>query len=262
MSTENIANKVNAALNEGIPAVALITGAARRVGAIIAAHLHAAGSRVIIHYRSEATEARALCLRLNGQRPDSAICLAADFDGFSEQDYQQFIDTVVLKWNRLDLLVNNASSFFPSEMGTATVFEWEQLFSSNAKAPFFLSQAAISALTLQRGSIVNIIDIHGQAPLKRYPLYSTAKASLWMLTRALAQELAPSIRVNGVAPGAVMWPEGKNGLDAAARQRLIRKIPLQRHGEGVDVARAVAFLAREPYITGQILAVDGGRCLS
>lgn len=238
--------------------VALITGAARRIGAEIARTLHAEGARVLVHYRSSAAAALALCEELNHRRPDSAACLAADLA--AAQAPQSLVGAALEKFGRLDILVNNASSFYPTPMGTITAAQWDDLIGSNLRAPLFLAQAAMPALARQRGLIVNIVDIHGLRPLKGYPLYSAAKAGLAMLTRSLARELGPEIRVNGVAPGPVLWPQDE--MDEELKREIIAKTALKRQGSPRDIARAVLFLATDaPYVTGQIIAVDGGRSI-
>lgn len=238
--------------------VALVTGAARRIGATIARALHAQGMNVALHYRSSAHEAGALAQELNRARAHSAVLVQADL---------QQIDTlpaVIARtraaWGRLDALVNNASSFFPTPVGSITAEHWDALIDSNLKAPLFLSQAAAPALAECGGCIVNITDIHAERPLKGYCVYSIAKAGLVMLTKSLARELGPRVRVNAVAPGAILWPE--QDLDAAGKQQIIARTALKRQGTPDDIARAVAFLIRDgAYISGQVIAVDGGRSL-
>jgi pteridine reductase len=237
----------------------LITGAARRIGAAIARELHEAGHRVILHYHRSIEEANRLAGELNGRRPDSAALARADLlDGSS---LPVLVETAAGFWGGLGALVNNASSFFPTPMGTVTETQWDELLGSNLKAPFFLAQAAAPWLRRADGVIVNLIDIHAERGLKRYPVYSLAKAGLVGLTRALAKELAPAIRVNGVAPGAVLWPE--QDMDSDRQRLILSRIPLERAGEPADVARAVRFfIDHAPYVTGQILAVDGGRSVN
>lgn len=241
--------------------VALITGSARRIGAVIATYLHAQGYCVVVHYKSSATKAEELCGHLNDLRQGSAIAVQADLA--QQESREQLITTVITKWQRLDALVNNASSFYPTIFGKTTEEEWEDLFNSNLKGTFFLTQAAAPYLTQQRGNVVNITDIHAERPLQGYPVYSIAKAGLAMLTRSLAKELAPAVRVNAVAPGNILWPEGKNVLTPDQQQRLLNKIPLHQQGTPEDIAKAVWYLLHEAtYTTGQILAIDGGRSLS
>ncbi|RMD77925.1 MAG: pteridine reductase [Gammaproteobacteria bacterium] len=242
---------------KGAP-VALITGAAHRVGAAIARHLHGAGYRVLVHYRRSAQAARALARELDRLRPGSAGTLQGDL--LCTAALPALVEEAVARWGRLDALVNNASSFYPTPLGSIEEGHWEDLMGTNLKAPLFLAQAAAPELRRRRGAIVNIVDIHAQRPLKGHPLYSVAKAGLAMLTRSLARELGPEVRVNGVAPGAILWPE--QGLDEARRAEILERTTLKRRGEPADVARAVLFLLRDaPYVTGQILAVDGGRSL-
>ena len=239
--------------------VALITGAGRRVGAVIARQLHAAGYALALHYRRSATDAAALAEALEQQRPGSTLLLRADL---AELDtLPPLIDGVLQRFGRLDALVNNASAFYPTPVGTATRTQWDELFASNAQAPFFLSQAALPALREARGGIVNLLDIYAERPLAGHPLYCMAKAALAAMTRSLALELAPQVRVNGVAPGAVMWPSDGKSYDD--QQSLIARTPLQRAGSPEDVAGAVLWLLRDaPFVTGQIIRVDGGRTLS
>ncbi len=237
---------------------ALVTGAARRVGAAIASALHAAGANLVIHYRSSRREAEALVERLNRARAGSAVALGADFIDMAV--LLRLIDESVAAFGGLDILVNNASSFYPTPVGKITLQSWDDLMGSNLKAPLFLAQAAAPALRQRAGLILNLVDIHGMRALPNYPLYSIAKAGLIMLTRALARELGPEIRVNGIAPGPVMWPEGE--IDAAMKAEIIHKTALKRLGSPEDVAQAAVFFATAaPFVTGQILAVDGGRSL-
>jgi pteridine reductase len=236
----------------------LVTGAARRVGAAIARTLHAAGANVLLHYRTSATSADELARELNNARAGSTRTLQADL--LDVNQLAPLIDAAVGAFGRLDILVNNASTFYPTPMGAITPQEWGDLMGTNVKAPLFLSQAAAPALRKAGGLIVNLVDIHGSRPLKGYAVYSTAKAALAMLTRALARELAPRVRVNGIAPGPVLWPE--DPPDADTQAKIISQTLLQRQGSPDDVARTALFLAAEaPYITGQILTVDGGRSL-
>ena len=236
----------------------LITGAARRIGAEIARSLHDAGADIAIHHRGSATEAAALNGELNRRRPDSAQTFAADLN--QANACEQLVAAVIARFGRLDVLINNASSFYATPIGSITEANWEDLIGSNLKAPLFLSQAATPHLTATAGSIVNIVDIHARRPLKDHPVYGPAKAGLEMLTRSLAKDLAPEVRVNGVAPGAILWPE--SGMTDAARTSILRQIPLGRSGEPTDIAGCVLYLVRDAgYVTGQIVAVDGGRSL-
>lgn len=237
--------------------VVLVTGAARRVGAEIARHLHAAGARVVLHCRRSATEAEALAAELNARRPDSARVLQADL--LDSIALAGLVEQAVAAFGRLDGLVNNASSFFPTALGEIDEAAWFDLLGSNLKAPLFLAQAAAPHLRASRGGIVNIVDIHAERPLKGYPVYCTAKAGLLGLTRALALEMAPEVRVNGVSPGAIEWPDDGQ-FPPDERDAIVRHTLLGRVGAPSDIARSVVFLLLEaPYITGQILAVDGGR---
>ncbi len=236
----------------------LITGGARRVGAEIVRVLHGAGANVMIHYRSSAVAANALMDDLNRTRRGSA---AVHCENLVEPDAADgLVASALREFGRIDILINNASTFYPTPVGGITLEQWDDLMGSNLKAPLFLAQAAAPSLRTQRGLIINIVDIHALRPLKRHPVYSIAKAGLAMLTRSLARELGPDIRVNGIAPGPVLWPEG--GMDEALKREIIAKTALKRSGTPQDVARAALFLARDaPYVTGQIIAVDGGRSI-
>ena len=235
----------------------LITGAARRVGAEIARTLHAEGANLALHYRSAAAEAQALVAEFNAARPGSALAFQADL---LETDHlARLVADVAEHFGRLDALVNNASSFFATPIGSIGEREWDDLLGTNLKAPLFLAQAAATHLAVARGAIVNITDIHAERPLKNYALYCAAKAGLAGLTRALALELAPHVRVNAIAPGPILWPED-GAFDAAAQVNVISRTLLKRGGDPTDIARTVCFLlADAPYVTGQIIAVDGGR---
>jgi pteridine reductase len=238
---------------------ALVTGAAKRIGAVIARTLHAAGANVAIHYNRSAAEADQLAAELNRGRAKSAFTIAADMRDIAavERMAKQALDRTD---GRLDVLVNNASNFYPTPIGTITLEQWDDLFGSNLKAPLFLSQALVPALRAARGVIVNIVDVHSQRPLRDHPVYGPAKAGLAMLTRSLAKDLGPDIRVNGVSPGAILWPEDGQGMSDALRAAIIKQTALKRAGEPEDIAAAVLFLVRDaPYVTGQIIAVDGGR---
>src|SRR6202451_3122973 len=249
------ANIENAALRDH---VVLITGGARRIGAEIARTLHAAGANILIHYRASAAAAMALAVELNQVRPHSAAIHAAHLS--TAEASEKLVAAALLEFGRLDILINNASSFYPTPVGGITLPQWDDLMDSNLKAPLFLSQAAVPGLAKQRGLIINMIDIHALRPLKGHLVYSTAKAGLAMLTRALARELGPDIRVNGIAPGPVLWPE--HDMDEALKREIIGKTALKRHGSPEDVARTALFLAKDaPFITGQIMAVDGGRSI-
>ncbi|MGA9919417.1 MAG: pteridine reductase, partial [Paraburkholderia sp.] len=234
--------------------VVLITGGARRVGAEIVRALHGAGARVLIHYRDSAAAAAALAGELNQARPGSA---ATECGNLLDPDTPgRLIAACVREFGQLDILINNASTFFPTQVGDITFAQWDDLMGSNLKAPLFLSQAAVPSLRARRGLIINIVDIHALRPLKGHPVYSIAKAGLAMLTRSLARELGPHIRVNGIAPGPVLWPE--RPMDEDLKREIIAKTALKRHGTPQDIARVALFLAKDaPYITGQIIAVDG-----
>jgi pteridine reductase len=236
----------------------LITGAAKRVGAEIARMMHARGASVVLHYRSSAEDAAALAGELNAARPASAVCIECDL--LQVAQLPGLIASALAAFGGLDVLINNASTFFPTPVGDITEIDWDDLLGTNLKAPLFLSQAAAPALQARGGLIINIADIHGMRPLRRYPVYSVAKAGLIMLTKSLARELAPQVRVNAVAPGPVMWPA--DGLDAALQEKIIRRTALKRPGSAAEVARACLYFASEaPYVTGQVIAVDGGRSI-
>lgn len=238
--------------------VALVTGAARRIGASIAQTLHHSGFNIVLHYRNSMGEAAKLCAELNGQRPDSALCVQADL--LCTGRLPELIERCLEKWQRLDALINNASSFYPTPVGTIDEAAWNDLVGSNLKAPLFLSQAAAPYLKASGGGIVNIVDVHAERPMRKHVVYSAAKAGLASLTRSLARELAPEVRVNGVAPGAILWPEHE--MPEETRESILQRVPLQRAGNPEDIALAVKFLLLEaPYITGHILPVDGGRSL-
>jgi pteridine reductase len=238
--------------------VVLITGGARRVGAEIVRTLHAAGANVLIHYRSSTAAAIALADECNRIRPLSAAVHAANL--LSAEAPEKLVAATLEEFGRLDILINNASGFYPTPVGKITVAQWDDLMGSNLRAPLFLAQAAVPSLGRQRGLIINMIDIHGLRPLKGYPVYSAAKAGLAMLTRSLARELGPAIRVNGIAPGPVLWPE--NDIDEDLKRDIIGRTALKRHGSPEDIARTALFLAKDaPYITGQIIVVDGGRSI-
>jgi pteridine reductase len=241
--------------------VILITGGAKRVGAAICRLLHAGGARLMIHYRTSAGEARALQSELNLQRPNSAAIIQGDLHNLPM--LTGLVQETVRHFGRLDVLINNASSYYPTEIGEIGEKEWDDLIGSNLKAPLFLSQAAASELRLRQGCIVNITDMHVERPKKGYVVYSVAKAGLATLTRSLAHELGPEVRVNAVAPGPVLWPENNPQFDEVYRQRVISQTLLKRVGEPEDIARAVRFLIQDaPFITGQVIAVDGGRSLN
>ena len=235
---------------------ALITGAAKRIGAAIASTLHEAGANVAIHYLSSERAANDLVAELNSRRAQSSFAIDADLRDV--QALERMTREVLARAGRLDVLVNNASNFYPTPIGSITDDQWHDLIDSNLKAPLFLTQAALPALREARGVIVNIVDVHAQRPLREHPVYGAAKAGLAMLTRSLAKDLGPEIRVNGVAPGAILWPE--IGMSEELRRGIIKQTALKRAGDPQDIASTVLFLVRDaPYVTGEIIAVDGGR---
>ncbi|MGH8194461.1 MAG: pteridine reductase [Woeseiaceae bacterium] len=237
---------------------ALVTGAARRIGAAIVRRLHAEGASVAIHYRGSADQAIRLRDELEGLRRESAAVFQADLANIGQ--LTGLVESVVGWTGGLDILVNNASAFYPTPLGEITEDDWNDLLGSNLKAPLFLSQAAWPHLRTAGGSIVNLIDIHAQRPLRDHAVYGAAKAGLAMLTRSLAKDMAPEVRVNGIAPGAILWP--KDGMTATVQDSIIRQIPLQRPGSPDDIAGCVLYLVRDAtYITGQVIAVDGGRSI-
>ncbi|MDX1443802.1 MAG: pteridine reductase [Gammaproteobacteria bacterium] len=237
--------------------VALVTGSARRIGAAINRRLHADGYSIAIHCRNSRDDADTLAQALNNIRPGSALVVQRDLN--ETANLRHIINAVLDAFGRLDLLVNNASSFYPTPLDEISEEQFDDLVGSNLKAPLFLSQAALPALRESNGSIVNIVDIHAQRPLADHPAYLAAKAGLHMLTRSMAKDLGPGIRVNGVAPGAILWPETEHGQDEAAQQAVVSGIPLGRTGRPEDIADAVAWLAQADYVSGQVIAVDGGR---
>lgn len=239
--------------------VVLITGAARRVGAAIARRLHADGHNLALHYRASSTDMRALVDELDAARPGSALMLQAELADFDR--LPELVARTVGHFGRLDALVNNASAFYPTPAGTATAAQWDELFAVNARAPFFLAQAAAPHLKAARGAIVNIADIYAERPRADLAVYAASKAALLAVSRGLAVSLAPEVRVNAVSPGAILWPDG--GIDPAVQARLLAQTPLGRVGEPADIAATVAWLLSETagYVTGQTLHVDGGRAL-
>jgi len=239
--------------------VALVTGAGARIGAAIAAGLHGRGCAVLLHYNSNRDGAETLAARLDALRPGSAAAVGADLSAPAEVD--ALAGRVRARFGRLDLLVNNASRFYPTPAGETHAWQWDDLIGSNLRGPWFLVQALLPALRAAGGSIVNIIDVHAERPLPGHAVYSISKAGLAMMTKALAVELGPAVRVNGVSPGAILWPEREPG--PAEKQSILGRTVLGRLGDPADIASAVAYLALDaPFVTGQILAVDGGRSLN
>ncbi|MGH8231557.1 MAG: pteridine reductase [Steroidobacteraceae bacterium] len=237
---------------------ALVTGAARRVGAGIVRALHAAGGNVLIHCHRSVAEAQSLAAELESARANSTAVLVCDL--LQDAALPDLIEQARQRFGALHLLVNNASSFYPTPLGSISAAQWNDLIGTNLRAPLLLVQAAVPELRRTGGSIINIVDIHGLRPLRNHLVYSVAKAGLIMLTRALARELAPEVRVNAIAPGPVLWPEAP--MPEEQKQDILRHTPLQRRGSPDDIARAVLFFAADaPFVTGQILAVDGGRSI-
>ncbi len=236
--------------------VALVTGGARRIGATISRRLHAEGMNLVIHYRNSKKDAHALQEELHAKRADSVMLVGGDI--LSIPKLQNLVYETVEEFGHLDVLVNSASSFYPTPMGKADDKQWDDLIGTNLRAPFFLTQAAMAQLKANRGCVVNLADIHGFRSLKNYPIYTAAKAGLIALTRSLARELAPDVRVNAIAPGTILWPE--RDMDEMTKQRIISRVPLKRPGAPEHIADTVLFLIRDAdYITGQVIAVDGGR---
>jgi len=241
--------------------VALVTGAAHRLGAETAMTLHKRGWNLVIHYRSREAQAHALIKHMNRQRPDSACALQADLSQVS--GVNRLASDAMAQWNRLDALVNNASVFHPTPTGDVSEDDWNTTLHTNLRAPFFLLQACLTELRQNRGSVVNLIDIYSERPIDNHPLYCASKAGLAALTRSWAKDLAPDVRVNGVSPGAILWPEGEAEMDHTAQQAILDKTPLARTGNPDDIAETIAFLICDaPFITGQIIAVDGGHSLN
>lgn len=241
--------------------VALITGAARRIGAEIARELHADGLNVVLHYQNSEAEAKSLCASLNVLRPDSAMLVRGDLCEISKLD--ALVAEAVKPWGRLDVLVNNASRFYRTPAGAVTEAAWDDLMDANVKAQFFISQAAAPYLEKQQGCIINIADIHGERPMQDYSTYCISKAALIMLTKALAKDWGGKIRVNAISPGQMIFPEGENELTDAIKEKIIKRTVMNRIGSPTEIAKAVVFLVRGAnYITGHVLAVDGGRSLT
>ncbi len=241
--------------------VALVTGAARRIGATTVEILHEAGATVIVHYRTSSEDAIKLAAKLNSIRDKSCFLQQADLT--NTEALPKMVDAIIKQAGRLDILVNNASTFFPTPVGEITEAHWDNLMGSNLKAPLFLSQAVAPHLVNNKGCIVNMIDVHGFRPLKSHSVYSSAKAGLLMMTQSLARELGPDVRVNGVAPGAILWPINETAEMKAEHQALLEKTCLKREGMPEDIAKAVLFLIKDAdYITGHVIPVDGGRLLN
>ncbi len=237
----------------------LITGAARRVGAHMARVLHAAGMNIVIHYRGSRSEAEALANEMQKSRANSVVLLQADLKDFDS--LPRVIEEATAVWGRLDVLINNASTFYPTKVGELTEQHWFDLVDVNLKAPLFLAQAAVAELKKHHGCMINIIDIHADRPMRNYSTYCIAKAGLAMLTKAMAKDLGPEIRVNGIAPGVIMWPEAEE--NSATHEAILERVALKREGSPQDIATTALFLIRDAgYITGQIISVDGGRTLS
>jgi pteridine reductase len=246
--------------------VALVTGAAKRIGAEIVRQLHAAQFNLVIHYQHSEKEALTLAEELNQLRANSALAIKADLN--NHEQLLKLAELASNQWQGISLLVNNASSFYPTPFGEATPQDWDNLIGSNLKAPYFLAQALAPQLTASSGCIINIADIYADKPLRNHSIYSIAKAGNLMLTKSLAQELAPKVRVNGIAPGAILWPDDshkkpEDQLSDEAKEKMLSKIPLQQRGQAQDIAKAILFLVNDaPYVTGHILTVDGGRSLT
>ena len=238
---------------------ALVTGGSKRIGATTVRLLHEAGYNLIIHCRLSRQSADSLAEELNKNRVDSARVIQGDLN--DETIYNNLIEQAFKCWNRLDVLVNNASSFYPTPVGSITMDDWHNLINSNMKAPLFLAQAAAPYLKQTQGNIINMLDVHAQRPMKEHPVYCAAKAGLAMLTMSLAKELGPDIRVNGVAPGAILWPD--NDMPEHTKKLILERTSLKKAGDPIDIAKTILFLVRDAhYITGQIIAVDGGRTIN
>jgi pteridine reductase len=257
-------SNVNTNVNNTDAKTALITGGAKRIGAVTTRMLHKAGYNVIIHCRLSQQAANELADQLNSIREDSARVIQGDLN--NETIYDMLIEQAVQCWQRLDVLVNNASSFYPTPVGSITMDDWNNLINSNMKAPLFLAQAAAPHLKKTQGSIINMTDVHGIRPMREHPVYCAAKAGLTMLTMSLAKELGPEIRVNGVAPGAILWPTGNDSegeMSEHTKNLILERTALKRPGKPIDIANTILFLVdQNDYITGQIIAVDGGRTLN
>jgi pteridine reductase len=236
----------------------LVTGGARRLGAAIGRRMHAAGANLVVHYHRSRDAADAMVAGLEAIRANSACAIQGDLNDVAH--LPELVAMALERFGRLDILVNNASTFYPTPVGTITLEQFDDLLGTNLRAPLFLSQAAAPALRASRGLIINMVDVHGRRPLREHVVYCAAKAGLEMLTKSLARELGPEVRVNGIAPGPVLWPEG--GLDASVKDEIIEKTALKRAGSAGDIARTACFFAIDaPYVTGQVIAVDGGRSI-
>jgi pteridine reductase len=240
--------------------IALVTGAARRIGAEIVRMLHSRGVNIALHYHASKKEAEQLSDELNHIRQKSVKLFCCDLNELASLNL--LINHVISEWGQLDIVVNNASRFYKTPVDEINVENWDDLMNANLRAPLFLSQAAVPYLAKTQGVIINITDIHGDRPMRDYPVYCISKAGLIMLTRALAVELGPAIRVNGVSPGAIIWPEGENALSSELKEKIISRTALQRHGSAEEIAKAVLYFVEAEYVTGQIIAVDGGRSLT
>jgi len=236
--------------------VALVTGSSQRLGAHIVSTLHARGMRVVVHYRQSAGAARALCAGLESTRPGSTLQVEGDLADAATP--AKIIEAIRTHWGRLDVLINNAALFHPTPLAESTVEQWDEMNNVNLRAPYFLAQAALPLLQAQGGNLINIVDVYAERPKPRFAIYCAAKAGLVGLTRALARELAPAIRVNAIAPGAILWSTETSGAD---QQAILAKTPLGRLGSLEDISRAVCYLLDAPYITGQVMNVDGGRSI-
>ena len=245
-------------MNDKFKKWALVTGGAKRIGATIAETLHNNGFNVAIHYNSSSDAAEQLCAQFNAKKQDSSIAIGADL--LDQSSLENLIPSLIEKTKRLDVLVNNASTFYPTPIEKIVLEDWENLFGTNLKAPLFLSKYAAKYLQQSRGTIINIIDIHSKKPLKDHPIYGSAKSGLAMLTRSLASDLAPDVRVNGISPGLILWPE--NNPSDQVKNNILQQIPLKKIGTSEDIANCVLFLIEDaPYITGEIITVDGGRSM-
>jgi pteridine reductase len=247
-------------LNSSPYPVVLITGAARRLGQVIARHLHAQHYCLAIHCRHSVMAAEQLAAQLNDNRAHSAMVITADLDDCA--GYQALIERVLQQWGRLDALIHNASQFYPTPFGSVDELTWDALMNIHSKAPYFLAQAAQPWIARHKGSIINLVDVNAFQPLQNYSVYCISKAALVMLTQALALELAPDVRVNGVAPGHIVWPEGQSALTDQQKSTQLARVPLKRCGAPMDIARTVAFLLQQDYVTGEIWSVDGGKKLT